>query len=182
MRIIAGKYKGHKIDRVNSPLTRESQDKVRGAIFNSIVNDINGSNVLDLFAGSGSYGLEALSRGANKTTFIDREKIAINTIRNNLEKLKISRDEYQLIQGDYKLGLNKLIKDGVRFNIVIIDPPYKYILNSSDYELLDLVTDDEGLLIYELDKKSEEVEVYGRFQLVKSKVYGSKKVLYYKKY
>lgn len=182
MRIIAGKFKGRKIDRVNTPLTREAQDKVRGAIFNSLYTDIVDARVLDLFGGSGSYGFEALSRGARNIVMIDQQVKAIETMKTNIENLGIKREEARIIQDDFRNAMDRLIKAEEVFDIVFIDAPYKLVLDSVDFKRLDLLTHSDSILVYEMGKEIElgSDEVLP-FVVDREKQYGIKKVVYYYK-
>lgn len=182
MRIIAGVYKGRKINRVNTPLTRETQDKVRGAIFNSLHSDIVGSKVLDLFSGSGAYALESLSRGASQVLMIDQLSDAVKTIRNNLAVLGINSDKYKVIKDDYKNALRKITKQGGIFDIVFIDPPYDLIMNIDDFTALNLVTSSNAILVYEMDSIVDFLSIEsGIYKMYHQKKYGSKRVVYYQK-
>ena len=101
MKIISGKYKGRNIVGYDINGTRPTMDRVKESLFAMIQNYIDNSNCLDLFAGSGNLGLEALSNGASSCTFIDNNKIAIKTIKDNLARLDIK--EYNLYLTDFKL-------------------------------------------------------------------------------
>ena len=101
MRIIAGKNRGTKLYTLDGDdITRPTLDRVKESLFNIIVNHIQDSNVLDLFAGSGSLGLEAVSRGAKKTIFCDKSKKAIDIIQKNITKTKVE-DKVEIINKDY---------------------------------------------------------------------------------
>ena len=99
MRIISGKYKGKKLEGFNIIGTRPTMDRVKESLFGMIQNYINGSIVLDLFAGSGALGLEAISNGAKKCYFIDNNIEAIKTIKNNSINVK---EDLEIINTDYK--------------------------------------------------------------------------------
>lgn len=117
-RITTGIYKGRKLQVPND--ARPVTDRVKKTIFD-ILGDISGMEVLDLFAGSGNLGIEALSRGAGRAVFIDRSQGAIETIGNNLKKLGINSD-VEVIKNDV-FSLSKL--DIGHFDLVLIDPPFK---------------------------------------------------------
>ena len=122
MRIVAGKYRHRNIIYPDDEAIRPTKDRIREALFSSL-GDINGLTVLDLYAGSGAMGIEALSRGANKCIFVDKYQIAIKTIKSNINTLGITN--YELIYDNdmNALALFKNRKD--KFYIVILDPPYK---------------------------------------------------------
>jgi len=123
MRIIAGTYRGRKIDFPKTPDIRPTQDRIREALFNVIAPDIEGRKVLDLFAGSGSLGIEALSRGAKKVTFVDNNLKCIKIIKKNLEGIGITAEAEVYKQDAFK-AIERLSASGASFDIVFIDPPY----------------------------------------------------------
>jgi 16S rRNA (guanine(966)-N(2))-methyltransferase RsmD len=124
MRIISGKYKGRKLFSNNEDdLTRPTLDRVKEAVFSAIQFDIEGNYFLDLFSGTGSIGLEAISRSAAYTVFIDNNENSIKTIEKNISLVRPERDKYFVINSDYKTALKKITK--YRFQIVYCDPPYK---------------------------------------------------------
>ncbi len=120
MRVIAGFHRSRLLVEVDAKTTREIKDRVKEAIFNSIGPYFTDERVLDLFAGSGALGIEALSRGANKAVFIDNNYQAIKTIKHNVSSLEIE-DESTIINTDY---LDYLYKTTEQFDIIFLDPPY----------------------------------------------------------
>ena len=102
---------------------RPTQDKVRGAIFN-ILGDIGGKSVLELFAGSGAFGIEAISRGAKSAVFVDNNFRCVQTIRSNLESLGVNESMYNIIKSDARGILPRLAGNGDKFDIIFLDPPY----------------------------------------------------------
>ncbi len=121
MRIITGKAKGIVVKTPRGEATRPTAERVKEAVFSMLQFDIEGRNVLDLFAGSGQMGLEALSRGASNATFIDKSKDAIKFIKENIEKTGFTRFA-TVFQGDY-LDFIRRNSTGA-YDIIIIDPPY----------------------------------------------------------
>lgn len=123
MRIVAGKYRHRLIEYPDDALhIRPTKDRVREALFSSL-GDISNLTVLDLYAGSGAMGLEALSRDAKECVFVDNNKVAIKTIKNNIANLGI--ENYLLLSKDDKEALEELKNKGYKFDLVILDPPYK---------------------------------------------------------
>ena len=123
MRIVGGKYRHRLIEYPNDAAhIRPTKDRIREAIYNAL-GDISDSVVLDLYAGSGAMGIEALSRGASKCYFVDKNYIAINTIKNNLSSLDI-KDEAEVIKNTDKEAIKSFIYNNICFDIVILDPPY----------------------------------------------------------
>lgn len=123
MRIIAGKARGRIFEAPQGKDTRPTLDRVREAIFGMIQFDVENRKVLDLFAGSGGLGLEALSRGASKVVFCDIEKKAVKLIEKNIATLDFA-DNAKVFCCDWKMLINKLGAEGERFSVVLIDPPY----------------------------------------------------------
>ncbi len=120
MRIIAGKAKGISLKTPDGFLTRPTADRVKEALFSIIQFDLPGAKVLDLFGGTGQLGLEAISRGAERTVFVDVRKDACNLIKENIRRTKME-NQATVVQNDYKTYLTTT-KD--KFNIILLDPPY----------------------------------------------------------
>jgi 16S rRNA (guanine966-N2)-methyltransferase len=121
MRIIGGKYRHREIRFPSSLLTRPTKDMVRQGIFNALQDNISGKNTLDLFAGSGAMGIEALSRGANQVTFVDQSSEAILCIKKNLEMLFACGEA---LNKDVALAIDDFSQSGRVFDIIFLDPPY----------------------------------------------------------
>ena len=120
IRITGGEYRSRLLETPNTGLTKPTMDKVRAAVFSALGDLVNGASVLDLFAGSGSYGFEALSRGANEATFVDSSLEAIKVIKKNAENLKAQ--EVNIVNSDVLRFLEQNSQD---FSIIFVDPPYK---------------------------------------------------------
>ena len=167
MRIISGKYRHRIIDApIDNPLIRPTKDRIREAIFSAIGN-INGKNGLDLYAGSGSMGIEALSRDASFMTFVDHSKEAIDIIKKNIKSLDIKNCEV-LFKEDSE-ALNIFIKDNRKFDIVFIDPPYKSDRYKSTLEILfkSNILNENAIIIVE----SESVMDYSLYSFKKIRTY-----------
>lgn len=120
IRITGGFDRSRLLVTPDTSLTKPTMDKVRQAVFSSLGDAIKNANVLDLFAGSGSYGFEALSRGASKATFVDKSHLAISCIKKNAENLR--KDNVDIFNQDV---LSFLSNTKEQFDIVFVDPPYK---------------------------------------------------------
>ena len=178
MRIIAGKYKRTPILTLEGDdITRPTRDMVKEALFSTISVDED-TAFLDLFSGSGSIGLEALSRGAKTVVFNDRNRDAVKIIKANLKKVREEREVFDL---DYSNCLNRL--KGRQFDYIYCDPPYRF----SDHEkLFSLVEEnsllnEKGIMIMEVRKDTDLAQTYPGVYLYKEKRYGINKLLYYKK-
>ncbi len=155
MRVITGTARGRRLITPNGLDTRPTSDKVKEGLFSAIQFDIEGRRILDLFAGSGQMGIEAISRGAEDATFVDSSKAAIYTIEENLRSCGF-KDKAKVYNTDYK---SFLASNKNTFDIVFLDPPYKagiledaikgVIPYLSDYAIIiaehptDLALDDE---------------------------------------
>jgi 16S rRNA (guanine966-N2)-methyltransferase len=130
MRVIAGLQKGRRLFGPKSDDIRPALDKIKGAIFN-ILGDISGTKVLDLFAGTGSVAIEALSRGASRAVFVDNGTEALLLIRKNLEICRFE-DEGLVVKADLPYRLHKLVRKEGPFDLIFVDPPYdKALVNPS---------------------------------------------------
>lgn len=123
LQIFSGTHKHQKIVAPKGGQTRPTAGRLREAVFNICQAYIQGAEFLDLFAGSGAMGLEALSRGAAKATFVDANKESIRCIQQNLRQMKLE-DRAQVLLGDLFLIMEKLVKQGKRYDIIYADPPY----------------------------------------------------------
>ena len=153
MRIIAGSRKGHRIAAPKGRDTRPTSDRVRESLFN-LVGPVDDATVLDLFAGSGALGLEALSRGAAAATFVESDRDACRVINANLDKLGLHATV--LCQD----AVRALGSERRRFDLVLCDPPYGYDRRRLDGELARLLEPD-GLLVLETAGREDAPEVPG---------------------
>ena len=129
LRIIAGEYKGRKLRTVHGTKTRPTADRIREAVFNILAFQIRNCIVLDLFAGTGAYGIEALSRGADSAVFVDFDRDAISVLQTNIKGLDLTI-RAKPIRWDLTKNLNCLLPMGITFNLVFLDPPYNKSLIS----------------------------------------------------
>lgn len=123
MRVIGGAFKGKKLHSLRGTITRPTSDRLRESIFDIIAFEVKGAFVLDLFAGTGAFAIEALSRGAEFAVFIDNTKNAISIIRENIKSCMID-SRAKVIKWDIKRNLNCIKLMSPPFNLVFIDPPY----------------------------------------------------------
>ena len=152
-------------------------DRVKEAVFSIIQFEIEGRCVLDLFAGSGQLGIEALSRGAASATFVDMSKDSLSTVKYNLEHTKLG-DNAKVVQTD-ALSFLKLTKD--KFDIVFLDPPYASSLVVDSMKLLSDVVAAGGCAICETPVDSELPESFGELKFHRSYRYGKIKITVYRK-
>ena len=180
MKVISGFLKGRNIEGYNIEGTRPTQDRVKESMMASIQNHIKDAIVLDLFAGSGSLGIETISNGAKICYFIDNNKEVINVLKKNISNLKI-QDKSNIINSDWKKMLNTFGTSKNKFDIIFVDPPYDYdvyekiITKINELELLNK----NGILVLEYSNKKFENK-YDNLVLIKEKKYGFKSVNIYK--
>lgn len=124
MRIISGTARGRSLVAPAGEKTRPTLDFVRESLFNIIRWDVQDARVLDLFAGTGALSLEAVSRGAREAVLIDMDRDACAAIRKNMESTKLG-DRCRLLQRDYQQAMDMLAREGQKFDVVFIDPPYR---------------------------------------------------------
>lgn len=168
MRIISGKYRGRRLKSPSSLQTRPTSDRLRETLFNVLAPQIKGARFLDLCAGSGAVGIEALSRGAAHVTFIDRSRKMCGLIDSNLNAFSVEEDETEVVCTTATEFLRRRVKkEAAAFDIIFYDPPY-----TNDYErMLNYVGEnaarlltDEGMMIVEHHKKKELNERFGRLE------------------
>lgn len=165
MRVVAGKARGLTLKTLDGDSTRPTRDMVREALFNIIAEKIPDAVFLDMFAGSGAIGIEALSRGAKKAYFIDSNKDAISIINQNLNKARFN-DNSVVWCGDFLKALDKIKNE--KFDVVFIDPPYNKELGVKAIEEIYKrnILQVDGIIIYETDRTEnvpEEINVYKRY-------------------
>lgn len=185
MRVIAGKYKGRKLFSPEDSSVRPTTDKVKEACFSILTNELYDARVLDLFAGSGGLGIEALSRGASYCLFADASRKSLSLVKQNLDHCKVE-EATRLAAGDYRKVLGSLagrIEDGLEepFDIILLDPPYDAGFLE---EVLRLISEGgilapEGTIIAEHRKQIEMPEEIFGFTKVKERRYGVVKLSIY---
>ncbi len=171
MQIITGKYRARKLVAVDAETTRPTLARVKESIFNLIQFKIDGSVVLDLFAGSGAFGAECISRNAKKVYFVDHEPKAIKTIKQNTKNMV---EDFEILNMGFENALLEFERKNIKFDIVYLDPPYK-----SDFAVKSLnILAEKGLLSensivvveHELEKDLQNIPKC--YIIEKSKKYG----------
>ena len=178
MRIIAGTARGRKIEAPPGTHTRPTLDRVRENLFNMIQGYTGDSKVLDLFAGSGSLSLEAVSRGAERAVLCDSDLRAHLVERRNAESLGFG-EKTQLFHCDWRKAVSALEREGRTFDLVFLDPPYAMTdLNEVFSALIPLITGD-SLIVLEHEARAS-VSVPGRYEVFKSRSWGYCSVTLYR--
>jgi len=183
MRIISGIFKGKKIFLPKDKLTRPLKDLTKESIFNIIKHSklldikLENSNILDLFSGIGSFGLECLSRGASSVTFVESYKEVLHVLKKNIDNLKLQNYSKVVEKDIFRENTLKLLND--RFEIIFIDPPYK------ENKLLDLLNSiiqlkllkEDGVIIMHRHRKEEDILPHN-FKVILKKNYGISQIIF----
>ena len=168
MRIVTGSAKGKKLVSLEGDATRPTSERIKEAIFSSIQFDVEGRRVLDLFAGSGQMGLEAISRGAESAVFIDNSKKSLDVVKHNLAAAKLE-DRAKVIETDY-LSYVSMTPD--RFDIVFMDPPYSTGLLENAIQSVTRVLTDYAIILCEHPVDQTMPEAIGSFKHYKMYRFG----------
>jgi len=194
LRIISGEHKGRILSSVKKSKIRPSSDKVKGSIFNVLKDEVLGKRVLDLFAGSGNLGIEALSRGAEFVTFVDSSSQSSKIIKKNLESLNLDQRSELIVKDCFKV-VSKLSARGAtpaggqgsaygrqrKFGVIFADPPYlrgfaqKVIDSVVKYDLLER----DGILVLEYHKKETFTYPEEKLFYIKAKRFGDTMVSFF---
>ena len=177
MKVIAGIYKGRNIDTIKDSTTRPMMGIAREGIFNTLQFSFENANVLDLFAGSGSMGIEALSRGAKYVTFIDNSPDCIRQINKNLEEYK---NDYSVIKLDVSNYINEVAS---KFDIIFYDPPFEYSTEVINVEI-NIIRNNlnkNAFIIIHRHLNSSSIVLPNDVELYKEKNYGQSKILILRK-
>ena len=181
MRIVGGEFSSRKIITSSGRSTRPTLDKVREAVFSSLGGLFDGGTVLDLYAGSGAVGLEALSRGYDRAIFADISKDAIRSIRENIHSLNVEECTEVFAMKDMK-ALALLSQRGMKLDLVCLDPPYALQHNHEVLTFLDehhMLNSGARVVIESLKEETYDVD-YPGLHPYKEKVYGISKITYYR--
>ncbi len=183
MRVIGGNFKGKKIFLPKDKATRPLRDLVKESIFNLILHskkigvNIDNSNILDLFSGTGSFGIECISRGANNVTFFENYEIALQILKKNLENLNCINN-YKIIENNCFSFFSLENNFEKKFDIIFIDPPYKekkinpLIENIIDQKILH----EKGIIIMHRHKKDDLI-ITKKMKILDTRIYGLSKII-----
>ena len=174
MRIIGGSFKSRLIEYPKSEITRPLTDRMKETIFNVLGQRFNGEKVLDLFAGSGSFGLEALSRGAGRIFFVDEDHLSCKVIKQNLKSLGIIDRHNPVLNSPMSKSIKQLHQNKEMFDLVFIDPPYNTGLVKKTLRLLERfdIVQNFGKIVIHRSHKEDLPESLGGFQLWQEKKIG----------
>ncbi len=183
MRIIAGKFKGSSLYLPKNSNTRPLKDVARESIFNLLTHSnkisfqLKRSNVLDLFAGTGSFGLECLSRSAKNVCFVEKEKIAFEILEKNIKKLNLKNESKTYLNDVYSFIKKEKIK--FNFDLIFLDPPFK---NTDTNNLIDLIFYSNllmknGIIVLHRNKNNKEA-LPDYFKIIEERTYGMSKIIF----
>lgn len=181
LRVISGKIRGLKLDTPKNQDVRPTTDRVKESLFNIINPYIRQSNILDLFAGTGSLGIECLSRGAKNCVFVDKSRDSINIVRSNVKKARVE-NESTILNIDFKGALKRLSVQNQKFDVIFMDPPYyenMFIDCLKNIDELNLLCED-GIIVVEHDTKDLFEDKVGRLEKTRDKKYGNTTLTFYK--
>ena len=184
MRIIAGKLKGSKLHIASDKKTRPLKDRARESIFNLLTHSnkillkLEDSNVLDLYAGTGSFGLECLSREAKCVYFVENEKSAFKILQKNIEKLKMKKKTKTFLNDVFDL-INSQNLSVLKFDLIFCDPPFK---DTNIKKLIELIFNKNllrknGIIILHRNKTTEE-KLPNFFSILDDRIYGVSKIIF----
>ncbi len=181
MRVVSGNYKGRQLKAVPGITTRPTTDKVKEAIFNMVGPYFDGGIALDLFAGSGGLGIEALSRGIKRCVFVDREPKAIQTIHKNLDLCQVEPDSFEVYRNDADRALKAIIKRDLQFQLIFLDPPYKQQKMKALIEIVSKnnLLGENGFIVTEHGSDVQLDKEIGNFTQVKHETYGMSSITIY---
>lgn len=182
MRISGGIFRGRKLKTLKLKSLRPTSEKVRQAIFNIIGQDIKDRDVLDLYAGSGAFGFEALSRGASHVDFVEGDRMLCETIRENARTLGVEKS-VRIIRADVESAIQRLSLTGRVFSLIFADPPYQSGVTEKLIELIDKykILNKDGIVVIEHSKREEPGRGGRLLNKVDSRQYGDTVVTLYRR-
>ena len=172
MQIITGKYRARKLIPVDVETTRPTLARVKESVFNLIQGEIAEAVVLDLFAGSGAFGAECISRGAQKVVFVDKEAKAIKTIKENTRNMN---ENFEIVHNDFEGAISQFERQGLKFDLVYLDPPFKsdFFIKSLNLLHEKQLLSDGCVVVVEHDLQNDLQNVPECYIMKKSKKYGT---------
>lgn len=176
MRVITGSARGRRLNAPTGLDTRPTAELVKEAVFSMIQFEVEGARVLDLFAGSGQMGIEALSRGAGNCVFVDSGKLAWQALKANLEATGFDR-QARLVKAD---ALSFLRAAGGPYDIAFLDPPYGQGLAAKALPLVAEAMRDSGVILLECQVREDMPEQAGPFRKFREYRYGKTKIVQYR--
>jgi len=180
MRIISGKYKSSKILFPSKDITRPLRDRVRQSLFNILEHSNNfnfnfkNSVIIDCFCGSGSFGIESLSRGAKKIYFIDKNKEPINLLKANLKKLNIKKNNYEIFNLDLPKNFTDMEVEKINPDLIFLDPPFKIEIIEKIFFFFKKKDINSLIIFHCFSKKELELK---NFIILENRIYGVSRII-----
>ncbi|MBW2060147.1 MAG: 16S rRNA (guanine(966)-N(2))-methyltransferase RsmD [Deltaproteobacteria bacterium] len=180
MRIIGGKYRGRRLIVPRGLAVRPTADRVREAIFNILGPGVEGRKVLDLFAGTGALGLEAMSRGAIRAVFVDKRPEALAAINRNIDALGL-KESTRILKIDLNRGPGPLKNEAKQFDLVFMDPPYceDLIQRALSMMVRFRLASPDTLVVAEYWRKEDLSQISKNWSLTEERIYGQTKVVFF---
>jgi 16S rRNA (guanine966-N2)-methyltransferase len=180
IKVIGGKFRGRPLASLPGESTRPPLARVRGAVANIVAGYVDGARVLDLFAGTGSYSIELISRGARSAVCIDKNPKAVEVVRKNVASLGIEH-LVRLLIGDAIRLLGTLERSEPPFQIILVAPPYFTGLDQKAMDLLGRspLVDPAGIVVLQQHRKEKHEETWGRLSLNRTYAYGDTRISTY---
>jgi len=180
LRVISGEKRGFNLKAPKGRDTRPTEDRIKESMFNILKTIDENSIVLDLFAGSGSIGIEFLSRGAKKAYFVDKSNISINTIKDNLNHTELI-DKSKIIRTDSFKAIKLFGRKNIKFNYIFIDPPYEKSLIIKAIKKIneENILLENGTIIAEHEKELDLPDTINGLKKIDIRNYGSKSLTFY---
>lgn len=174
MRVVAGERKGIPLRAIAGTTTRPTTDKVKEALFNIIGPFFEGGIALDLFAGSGGLGIEALSRGAERAIFIEKDRRAVQVLKENIKKCRYE-EVSEVYCTDASRAVKALLKRDIQIDYLFVDPPYKKL---EYYDYISLLVEggklaDDAIIVCEHSTEVQLPDAYGRYSCIRDETYGN---------
>lgn len=182
MRVIAGEFRRRILNTLDGMNTRPTTDRNKENIFNVIGPYFDGGMSLDMFGGSGSLTIESISRGIDYGIIIDKQPKAINIIKKNVEMLKIE-DRVKVLRGDYLQTMQSLADQGKKFDLILVDPPFKMLVIDEIVKFVDdndMLTDD-GIIMAEFFKENKFEAEFKTIECYRFIDYGTSHIKLYRK-
>lgn len=182
MRVISGEYGGRPLKAVKGNNTRPTTDKIKESLFQMIGPYFDGGKALDLYAGSGALGIEAVSRGMDEAVLIDRNPQAIAVIRENIKMTK-EESKFSVLKSSDKQAISQLSSKGMMFDLVFLDPPYadQEVARIMQSLLERNLLNEAAVIVCETDKSSQLNADIPELYLFKEKVYGQTKLSFFER-
>ncbi|MBZ5959846.1 16S rRNA (guanine(966)-N(2))-methyltransferase RsmD [Leuconostoc gasicomitatum] len=173
MRVVAGRFRGTRLEAVVGDKTRPTTDKVKEAMFSMLMPYLDGEEVLDLYAGTGGLGIEAVSRGIGHATLVDRQVQAIQVIQNNIEKTH-DKEAFTVLKMPSQQALQKFSEEKTQFDLIFLDPPYaKETLDADMHYMVDHHLLSDGAIILAESNNVANLPVENdTFEIIRQKQYG----------